>query len=171
MSNKKSNKKILVIFIVFGILTCMFIVGLIGFISAGNINNRVFTDISDFSAIEQYEVDEIKISDDKLPDNIQPKASYVTSIMYNGRQYSVFAYVFDDTEDASIYFKLCTGKKSDLNYNFSLSTNYLFSSKYIAYYDNCLYRIEGGSYKDFVDSVNFINQSFSIDLTRIKTVS
>ena len=39
MSNKKSNKKILVIFIVFGILTCMFIVGLIGFISAGNINN------------------------------------------------------------------------------------------------------------------------------------
>lgn len=168
MSNKTCNKKMLVIFIVLGILTCLLIVGLAGFISAGNINNRVFTDISNFSAIEQYEVAEIKISDDKLPDNIQPKKSYVTSIMYKGRQYSIFAYVFDDTETANSYFKLCTGKKSNLNYNFSMSTNYLFSSQYIAYYDNCLYRIEGGSYKDFVDAVNFINQSFPTDLADIK---
>ena len=71
---------------------------------------------------------------------------------------------FSEPKDALTYFNNSTGKKSESIRNYSMSTNYLFSSDYIVQNGNCVYRIEGGNYKNFVKAVNYINESLKIDV-------
>ena len=99
-----------VLIIVILLVAC---VGLIGFFTTKPIYNRVFTDISDFNRLDQYAVKEIDVSDDKNLNGLAPKSSYVKEISYNGDVYSVYAYVFSDTESAISYFQKCTGKNTD----------------------------------------------------------
>lgn len=162
----KNKKVIAVAQIIVSVLFLLIVAAcLIGFTTTEQIQNLVFTDIDDFKKLEEYSVEDINLEDDKMPKGILPDVSFLKVISFNGHNYKVYAYEFSDSESAREYFNKCTGKTTDAKSNYSMTTNYLFASDYIAFHENFLYRIEGGNYKDFAETVNFINKSFSIDLS------
>ena len=164
----KLKNKILII-IISNVVFLLISLSLMLFFTTEPINNRVFTDINSFNKLDQYVTKDFDIANDKKLNGLVPKQSYTKEISYNGHVYSVYAYVFSDTATTNSYFKSCTGKNTNMEYNFSMSTNVLFSSDYIAYSGCYVYRIEGNSYKEFVNAVNFINDSFPIDLNTINS--
>ncbi len=161
MKNKKILNLISMVVLVLVILIAA--IPLIGIFSAEPIKNRVFTDIADFGNLDEYAID-TDLSDDKLPEDLVSEVSFLKEITYGGNNYKIYAYIFSDSNSAQEYFNEYTGKESVADYNYSMSTNYFFSSHYIAHYECYLYRIEGGNYKDFAEVVNFINESFAIDI-------
>lgn len=131
------------------------------------IDYKFFSNIDEFSHLEQCDSEEIIEEDDYLR-NSELLDSYTRRIEYKGKEYVVYAYVFVDVEDLREYFDKYTGKRTKSEWNFSSSSNYFFRSSFIAYHQNCLYRIEGGNYSDFVEAVNFITSEFSITYNSLK---
>ena len=147
------------------IILSIFSICLIGFFSTENLQWRMFASIEEFQKLDQYAKEEFSIEKDKVLSGIIPESYYIKSILYDGNLYTVYAYVFPESKDALTYFNNFTGKKSESARDYSMSTNYLFSSDYIVKNENCVYRIEGGNYKNFVKAVNYINETFEIDVT------
>jgi len=147
------------------IILSIFSICLIGFFSTEDLQWRMFASIEEFQKLDQYAKEEFSIEKDKVLSGIIPESYYIKSILFDGNLYTVYAYVFSESKDALTYFNNFTGKKSESARDYSMSTNYLFSSDYIVKNDNCVYRIEGGNYKNFVKAVNYINENFEIDVT------
>lgn len=147
------------------IILSIFSICLIGFFSTEDLQWRMFASIEEFQKLDQYSKEEFSIEKDKVLSGIIPESYYIKSILYDGNLYTVYAYVFSESKDALTYFNNFTGKKSESARDYSMSTNYLFSSDYIVKNENCVYRIEGGNYKNFVKAVNYINETFEIDAT------
>ena len=161
-NNKRFTRYLLISFL---LILLFMVISIIGFLRTEPINKRFFTDISDFNKLEKYEKNERSLPADKNLKGITPETAYTKEIEYKGKTYKVYAYVFSDTESSVSYFCKKTGKiKSACDYDFSISTNYFFSSHFIAYNECCLYRVDGGNYKSFAEVVNFINESFPLDL-------
>lgn len=147
------------------LIITIFIICLIGFFNTEPLQFRMFSDIDDFAKLDQYVTKEMFAEDDKNIKDLIPTESYVKEISYEGHTYSVYAYVFDESEDASSYFENATGKaQTQSGMNYSMTTNYLFSSRYIVLYDCSVYCVEGGSYQNFVKAINFINEHFPINV-------
>lgn len=163
---KKRGKVIITCTVVTMIV--LFVVVIIVGITSPSLNNRFFTDINSFAKLDEYVVKDLEITKDKYLEHHEIISYYAKEISYNGKKYSVYAYVFSSNEASYEYFKKCTGKTTDSAWNFSASSNYI-SSRYLAYYENCLYRIEGGEYKSFVEAVNFINETFPIGYDELKS--
>mgnify|MGYP000046454285 CR=1 FL=1 len=161
----KPQKRIIIVLIL--VIIIFMIIGIVGITISGTLNHRFFTDIDNFSRLDEYAVKNIELSDDKYLGELEVVSYYTKVILYNGKEYLVFAYVFPDVDSTITYFKKCTGVSSEINWNFHSSSNYFTYSEYIAYYECCLYRIEGGSYKEFVDAVNFINKLFPIEYSEL----
>lgn len=157
----KLKNKLLITAIIIVVFTFISL-SLVLFFTTEPINNLVFTNIDSFNKLSQYVTKDIA-TDDKL-NGLLPEQSYTKEILYNGHTYSVYAYVFADTTTTISYFKSCTGKNTDTEYNFSMSTNVLSNSDYVAYAGCCIYRVVGNGYREFTNTVNFINASFPIDL-------
>lgn len=147
------------------IILSIFPICLIGFFSAEELQWRMFASIEEFQKLDQYATEAFSIEKDKVLSGIIPESYYIKSILFDGDLYTVYAYVFSEPKDALTYFNNFTGKKSESARDYSMSTNYLFSSDYIVQNGNCVYRIEGGNYKDFVKAVNYINETFEIDIS------
>ncbi len=160
MKNNKRIYKIAVTAIVI-LVVSVSAFGLMGFLFADFAHIRFFTDISSFDKLTEYEIEEIE--EDKKLKGLVPLSSYTNKILYGGKLYSVYAYVFSDVDSSRAYFKSVTGKKSDRNCDYSFVTNYYFYSQYIVFNDNCLYLVQGGNYGDFVTAFNFITESFPLD--------
>lgn len=163
----KSRGKVIIICTVV-IVIVLSVIGIMGIMTFQSLNIRFFEDIESFSKLDEYVVRELELADDKYLGNLSVTSYYAKEISYNGEKYSVFAYVFSNNEASFEYFKKCTGKKTDLDWNYSSSSNFT-SSRYLAYYGNCLYRIEGGSIRAFVEAVNFINETFPIGYDELKS--
>ena len=115
-----------------------------------------FDDLDSFSELNEYVVDDLNEKNDKYLKDIEFDNSYLKKISYNKKEYYVYAYVFYDIEDAKQYFKNATGKTSNEKWNFSSSSNIIFASNYISFYENCVFRIEGKNYFEFQKMLNFI---------------
>lgn len=146
------------------IILSIFPICLIGFFTAEGLQWRMFASIEEFQKLDQYATEAFSIEKDKILSGIIPESYYIKSILFDGNLYTVYAYVFSESKDALTYFNNFTGKKSESIRNYSMSTNYLFSSNYIVQNENCVYRIKGGNYKSFVKAVNYFNESFKIDV-------
>ena len=133
------------------------------FFTADDLQYRIFNDINDILTLDTYVTKELSTESDKYLKNIIPVEHYTNKLLYENNTYTVYAYVFNSTDDAITYFKNCTGKNTDSNQNYSMSTNILFSSSYIVLYNNCAYRIEGGNYKSFAKAVNFFCEAFETE--------
>jgi len=137
-------------------------------ISNNKLENRFFSDIVKFNKLEGFVKHGIDPDTDKYLGDIDYVDSYTKSVVYNGDTYNVYAYTFKDIESAKRYFENCTGKDTKGNWNYSCSSNYLFSSRYIAFCDNCLYRVEGNGYRKFVKAINYINEDFELTLKDLR---
>ena len=125
-------------------------------------SNRVFEDISAFEKLNSLSVKGLPI--DAKAAELKPKEEYCKEIRWEDNTYSVYAYVFADAAQAKSYFTHVTGKESALPGNFSSSGNCFFNTRYIAYYENRLYLVKGGSYQAVVRFVNWLNADFPLDL-------
>ncbi len=159
----KSKGKLFIISTVVIVLLFV-IICVIEIFTTDSMNDRFFTDINSFSKLDKYVVGDIELTNDEYLGDLEVISYYVKEILYGGKKYSVFAYVFSDAESSAAYFKNCTGISTNPDYSFSSSSNLFFNSQYIAFYDCYLYRIEGyGRYKSFVETVNFITETFPLD--------
>lgn len=131
-------------------------------------DHKYFTSIEEFHFLQDYLVENSSLDDDEYLGTKIVVDSFTEKINYEGNTYNVYAYVFADSESSIAYFNQYTGKNSKTDWNFSMSSNYYFNSKYIAYHENCLYRIEGGNYLAFVDAVNLITSNFSVTYDSLK---
>lgn len=135
---------------------------------SARIDPKFFSSVDEFSHLEQYCLEEDAIIEDNHLEKSKLLDSYIRKIAYKEKTYVIYAYVFVDVETAQEYFNEYTGKHTKAEWNFSSSSNYFFESSLIAYHQNCLYRIEGGNYMDFVEAVNFIISTFSIEYDSLK---
>ncbi|MBQ9152012.1 MAG: hypothetical protein IJX72_07155 [Clostridia bacterium] len=163
MKQKRIRLSIAISVLVFLFILCL-VVPLILHFTGDNIQWHFFTSIEDFSAIDSYVKKDLSPQDDPNLGNLSVMESYTKIIEYNGKEYILYAYIFHDTAASIEYFHEVTGKKTSNVWNFASSSNTYFHSHYVAYYENCLYYIEGGNRWDFIEAVNFINNSFPITL-------
>ena len=144
------------------LILCLGIVLLSG-LGGPKLQHRFFSDITEFDKLNSYAVKDLEKTGDKDLGRLAPEESYTKEIVYDGETYQVYAYCFSDPEDAKAYFHNNTGKKTKNNQDFCMSSNRLFSSEYVAFQGGCLYKIQGGSYRKFVNAVNFFTESFSVE--------
>ena len=133
------------------------------------VQTRFFSTIDELSHLDSYVKEELSSQDDSYLKDLRVQDSYTKLIEYNGKTYRLYAYVFEDTESARQYFERKTGVRTSTDWDMRYSSNIYFSSMYIAYHENCLYRIEGGSYVNFVKAVNLVNDPFSITLKSLQS--
>ncbi len=132
--------------------------------SSNSFDPKIFSTISDFEFLRTYETS-TEPPHDKHLDGINPVESYASMVEYNGETYSVYAYVFNSSDDAYLYFKRASGQNDEEQYGCDV---YCFSSywgsSFWAYNENCAYRVEGGAYVPFAQFMTFLNQDFPYDL-------
>ena len=155
---------VLVILFVFGLALPLLL-----HFTSDNMQWRFFTSIEDFSTIESYVKTNLDPQNDPNLCDLSVLESYTKIIEFDGKDYILYAYVFHDTAASIEYFHEVTGKETSKEWNFSSSSNTYFHSHYVAYYENCLYYVEGGNRWDFVKAVNFINDSFPVTLESLIT--
>lgn len=87
-----------------------------------------------FSAYEDVKLD-------KAVKDIRYSAFYAGEYSCDQYDFEIFAYTFESTEDARVYFKNTTGKKSEGMYsNFSVSSGF-FTSRVVVFEENRAYSV------------------------------
>ena len=152
------KKKIVLTFII-GSIVILFFVSVIWFLVSNpiRINYRNFSNIQDFDALNSFILED-ELTDGKIQALI-PESSFVHYVKYNGKDFRVFAYVFQNQEETICYFKNCTGKSQTVESNFSFSSNG-FRSSFIAFQNCCVYRVEGGSPRSVIEFVEYVSLLF-----------
>ena len=133
-----------------------------------SVPRRIFTSLSSFESLEEYEVDTKKLFDADL-EELKPEESYVAKVKYNNRVYKIYAYVFPENNDALQYFANIwdigdTSIYPEGYYRFH--TLNLGDTTWSAYYQNCAYKIEGYGAKRFCEFVTWLIEDFPIDINK-----
>lgn len=126
----------------------------------------IFTNISAFDFLEEYELDNINTYDYYLGE-MQPKDSYVAQVEYRGRQYNIFAYEFGSAVEARQYFVNVSGASNTVTYPkclFYLTSQNFIKSTYCAYYENCVYKVEGNGFARFCEFLTWLGEDFPINI-------
>ncbi len=155
----------------FAITLCC-VAGLIGVVAVAvllrsenyNIEKKAFSNLSSFNKLDTYSTDSNSISDDALG-SIVPVEAYVNAVVYSGKKYKVYAYIFEDDFDAFLYYKQATGYESaDKMKCFYYQNSSFGGTDYVVYYDRYAYRINGGKLSDFSSFVNWLVSDFPVDI-------
>lgn len=162
---KIKNKKVhisVVVFIAFGlIITSYFIVSFIKVYNYQQIN--IFSDITECNVL-----DNIKTEDDLLNDryigDIPYKKSYIHKLNYDSKIFEIYAYEFDNQEDAMQYYFKVKGRTSEQEISYHGRTN-MFSSDLIVRNDKNVYRIEAGNTFEYIDIQRYLNSIFTVKIT------
>ena len=121
---------------------------------------KCFADISELNVVDSYIVEEIDPSTDSRLDNMKYIENYCKVILYDNETYKLFAYVFENEQNAADYCDLEV--RTDTNLNYKFSGNLFFSNTLRAYSGKNAYIIEGGNRSDFADFYNFLSSDFSV---------
>ena len=137
------------------------IVAGIGIISYSQVN--IFSNIS-----ECYSLDNLKVVDEPLTDqyieDIPYMNSYVYELNYDSKSFKIYAYQFEDIDDAKEYYSTVVGgKKSDREYDCYASSN-MFSSGVVVRNGNNAYRLEAGWVFDYIDIMRYLNSIFTVQI-------
>ncbi len=130
------------------------------------ISNRMFTTIEELAKLELYVVgDAAPISAE--PNDAEVEAHYCKVVEFDGEKYSVYAYIFTEERTARNFFFEITGKETNRDWNFSMSSNFLFRTRYIIYNGRNLFMVKGGSQWETTAFINWLNATFSEDFTTV----
>ena len=128
--------------------------------TSNTMNYKGFADLYEFNKIESYVVEEIDSTTDKRLNALDYVDSYCRKISYDGKEYRLYAYVFETEQDAANYCDLQI--LSSKHYNYKYGGNVLFDNTCKVYSNNCAYVIEGGNHIDFVQFYSFLTSDFSV---------
>ena len=161
MKNKKALIFVVAIFIL-AFVGCAVITWYKG--SSTSFDPKIFSAISDFEFLREYETGTAP-AHDKYLDGKTPLESYVSLVEYDGKTYSVYAYVLNSADDAYLYFKNASGQHDEEQYGCDVYCISSYSgSRFWAYNENCVYRVEGGAYAPFAQFMTFLTKDFSHNL-------
>lgn len=162
----KSNNSYLRITIPIGIIVVVLILAcvFISFISSlmnlfnSPLENRIFGSMEELTAFDAYVIDELDPKSDKQLDGLEYTDSYTKVLEYQGRKYYLYAYKFKNQTDAQIYL-YGTKKSETLKQSFRYSYN---ESRYVAFYHEYAYCLDGNNHKDFAEFYNMATKDFTI---------
>ena len=153
---------LLIVSIVFAIICMLYFCLFSNFIIASKYNKiNHFDNIEVCKTFDEYIVEE-KISD-KYIINIDYIDSYVHVLNYEGKQFFLYAYQFENIDAAKRYYSLIEGNTADGDIDYD-SNSSLFSSNLIARYKTNVYRIETGGTRDFVEIMKYLNSVFTVNI-------
>ena len=132
--------------------------------------DKCFTEISQFEKLDEYVTEDIDPKTDKRLKGLKYIESYTKKFEYNGKTYSLYAYVFEDEESAKKYYKRYSqggGSFSTRNYGYDSYTLMNWFTTYSVYYDNCVFGMRGRGTSDFYDALNFVTEDFPISISEL----
>lgn len=121
---------------------------------------KYFSDIEQFSVMDEYVIKDLSPDDDKYLKDIPYAESYTKQLEFEGKKYQVYAYVFENDEDSQKYYGLCTSYKTNQRRTYNFHTTTYSKSYGIVLYDKCVYRFYGGKHDAFVEAYNYLTESF-----------
>lgn len=156
---KKKSKHFTFISVCVLLAICTFVLSSCSAITT-KMEYKGFSDISEFTVADPYVIEEIDPITDSRLDNMEYNENYCKVIRYNNKTYKLFAYVFENEQNAADYCDLKV--ISNKNYNYKYSGNIFFSNTLRVYSGNCAYIIEGNSHSDFADFYSFLSSEFTV---------
>ena len=163
-TNKKRIKHSLIVGIIAGAIFVAYIIAsmIVNSVIASKYDKiHHFEDISVCSAFDQYVVD-AKVSD-KYIKYIEFVDSYVRKLNYEGREFTLYAYEFENADFSKQYWYNVKGQSIEQDIYYRSSTN-TFGSELTVVYNNSAYRIKAGSTQEFIEVKKLINSVFTIEI-------
>ena len=160
MKKKKLFITLWVLFVVVIVVTFAFVIPMINILPM-YIEYKSFDDIAEFAFVEEVAEEILTPDTDKDIKNIAFTESKAYRIKYNGAIFNIYAYVFEDNDDANNYFRNAAGKKNNRETNFSSSGNYYFSTRLTVLSNNKAYKITGPGYKEFMKFIEIVDDNLS----------
>ena len=161
--SKRDLRLVISIWVIFLILI-PFLLKALATVRDNPVNGFVFSDIEQFEKLEPYVTGEAL---DLRVGSLRVKESYCKTVSYNGENFNVFAYVFEDTVSAQLYAKRCTGNTWNRPWAYALISRVFSPTKYVAFYRGQLYYVEGGSYQTMSSFVNWLSSDFPTDVLKL----
>ena len=159
----KKKKLFIILSIVFTIsipVVVCFVIPIAGTLPIRN-DYKIFGDITEFTFVEDIAGEILKPDTDKDLKSISFAESKAYKIKYDGKVYNIYAYVFENSNDANSYFHNVTGKQNNRETNFSSSGNFYFSTRLIVLSSNKAYKIAGPGEKKFDEFIKIMNNYLS----------
>lgn len=103
---------------------------------------------------------------DRYLNDLIPIECYLYVIEWEEKEYSVYAYEFENNLQCMQYVKNRTQMKFDDDSSYYLSSNVFFKTRYVAFFDNKLIYIEGPDIKSTFSFLDYLEQDFDIDLQK-----
>ncbi len=162
--------------VVFIIIPIIVIIGVIGIVFihhliTKDIQKKMFSDIEEFSKLEAYETGNANIEQPPSFSEYEILESYEKKILYDGYEYSVCAYVFQNVTDCYSYYYWIANQSSfdepeiwDYCLNIGLSNSNEPYCDFVIYSGTHLYYIIGTDKDALVEFLNWLNADFKIVL-------
>ena len=165
MKRKKAVLIIIPIIAIIGVL------GFIHYLVTNDIQKKMFSSIEEFSKLEAYEIGDAHIEQPPSFFEYKILGSYEKEILYDGYEYNVCAYVFQNATDCCSYYEWVANPSSfdepELwNYCLRMGLNNSNESycDFIIYSGTHLYYIMGSDKDALVEFLNWLNADFKIVL-------
>ena len=163
MQRKKAGNRrfkiLLGIFITF--ITLFFVLGFS--VLDRDHQHKLFSNIEAMNILSSFITEEI--NEDKCLGELVPVDSFLCKVKWNNTNYRVYAYVFEDDSQCMQYVK---NRKMPYygSDSYHLSSNVLFSSKYIICSNEKVLYIEGAGLNSLFDFLDYLGQDFDILLDK-----
>lgn len=159
-------KKIIIV----GLLIIIVLLGAFSLILGGlfsaeqPLSIKMFDSLQEFSKLDKYAIQEYTSESRSDLEELIVTDQYSCVASYNNITYTVSAYVFPDASSSQVYFERVTGRTSQEEWNYSCSGNVVFKTRYVVYYKNKAYIVEGKDQKSCVEFINWLSADFTYDL-------
>ena len=167
MNKQKITKSAIIVGCATGILALIILISTFAVYFVADIRYTTINHFEDIGVCSQ--LDEFKVSNDALADKYIGDAEYIDSynykLCYDKAEFMMYAYEFDNTENAKKYYSQVEGKTvdGDIDYN---GRSGLFSSELIVRYNNNVYRIETGNTLDCIKAKKCLNSVFTVEIRK-----
>ncbi len=153
------QKKRILISLLFVLI--ILIVGIISFVKYGSYNQKnIFSDIS-----ECYALDDLKVDDKPLVDKYIRDLPYINSytykLNYDSHVFKIYAYEFENMEDAKKYYLAVKGHTAEREYEYNMSGG-TFGTELIVRNGANIYRIDAGGAFAYTDIMRHLNSIFTV---------
>ena len=167
MKRKRAVLIIIPIMAIIGVISIVFIHHLI----TKDIKKKMFSEIEEFSKLEAYEIGNVHIEQPPSFSEYKILESYEKKIIYNGYEYSVCAYVFQNITDCYSYYEWVANPSSfdepelwDYCLNIGSNNSNEPYCDFIIYSGAHLYYIVGTDKDALVEFLNWLTADFEIVL-------
>jgi hypothetical protein len=133
-------------------------------------SRKIFTDLSAWEKLEPYVTKDLDLASDRYLQDLAPTENWTKEVRYEGKTYTVFAYVFSTEKDAAEYWKRIQNREplfGAFDYYWGAHTTWQTSN---AIHGKNVYRIYGRNWfawSAFSDFTKYATEDFPVDLAQL----